>query len=304
MPKCFGACLSVVCLASALLDSPSFAQAPQGIAAVQQPQSPQVRPLPEQSPIHAPFRLTPQEEEYLNQVLVTWQSHTEKIKTFRCEFTRWNYNPAFEDPRYKDMPIMVNLGDLKYAAPDKGTFRVSKVQFLNGETGKYEDVKDDQREHWVCDGKSIWEYDYTSKPKRVIERHIPEEMQGQAIRHSPLPFLFGSDATELKRRYFLRIVTPKQFAAEEIWVDAFPRTRHDATNFQRAILRLNRSNFEPVALRIYDPGDTYASYEFSKISINERFWNIKELFAPPMVPFGWKKVLELPPEATAQRPTR
>ena len=100
----------------------------------------------------------------------------------------------------------------------------------------------------------------------------------------------------------LDVRTPQEYATKEIWVDAFPRTRHEATNFQRAMLRLNRENFHPIALRIYDPGDTFASYEFSKIVINDRWEGLKNIFAPPKVPFGYRKVVELPPEATATRP--
>ena len=254
--------------------------------------------VPEQLP--GRFHLTPQQDTYLNKVLVAWQATSDKTKTFKCDFTRWNYNPAFELPQFKGVPLIVNNGELKYADPDKGTFRVIRVMNLDTKTGKYEQSEDDLREHWVCDGKSIWEHDH--KTKRVIERRIPEEMQGEAISNSPLPFLFGSKAVDLKRRYFLCIVTPKEYAATEIWVDAIPRTYADAGNFKEAILRLNRENFHPIALRIYDPGNMYATYEFSDVVINDRFEAVKKFFAAPQVPWGWRKVLELPPEATAQRP--
>jgi TIGR03009 family protein len=280
----------------------AIAQQPQlgpPVAPQAQRPAPQMRPMAG-APINAPFRLTPEQEAYLDQVLIAWEQNTENIKSFKCDFDRWNYNPAFEHPQYKQMPITVNKGDLKYAKPDKGTFRVHTVQHLNTKTGKYETDKEDPGEHWVCDGEAIWEYD--NKQKRVIERPIPAEMQGQALRHTPLPFLFGSKATELKQRYFLRVVTPKEFAETEIWIDSFPRWRQDAANFQRAILRMSRDKgkeFQPIALRIYDPGDRYASYEFSNIKINDRFEGLKELFQPPRTPWGWRRILELPPEAQA-----
>ena len=247
----------------------------------------------------ARFHLTPQQETYLEKVLQTWQDRTKETKTFRCEFVRWNYNPAFELPQFKDVPLVVNNGDLKYANPDKGTFRVTRVMNLDTKTGDYKAAKDIHGEHWVCDGASIWQHDH--KNKRVIERKIPDEMQGEAIRNTPLPFLFGSQAADLKTRYFLCIVTPQEYAQKEIWVDAVPRTQTDAGNFREAILRLNRKTFGPIALRVYDPGDTYATYEFSNVVINDPFEGIKRLFAPPSVPFGWQKVVEMPAEATARR---
>ncbi len=245
------------------------------------------------------FHLTANQETYLDQILINWQNHTDKTETFRCNFTRWNYNPAFELPQFKDVPLIVNNGDLKYANPDKGTFRITRVMNLDTKTGQYEAAKDTYGEHWVCDGESIWQRDH--KTKRVIERKIPDELQGEAISNTPLPFLFGSKAADLRQRYFLCIVTPQEYAETEIWVDAIPRTQTDAGNFREAILRLHRTDFRPVALRIYDPGDTYSTYEFSNIVINDPFEGLKQLFAPPNVPFGWRKVLEMPPEATARR---
>ena len=84
-------------------------------------------------------------------------------------------------------------------------------------------------------------------------------------------------------------------------MDAVPRTKTDSGNFREAILRLDRNTFEPIALRVYDPGDTYATYEFSNVVINDPFEGIKRLFAPPSVPFGWQKIVEMPAEATARR---
>ena len=245
------------------------------------------------------FHLNPQQEMYLQKVLETWQDRTKETKTFRCDFVRWNYNPAFELPQFKDVPLVVNNGDLKYANPDKGTFRVTRVMNLDTKTGDYKAAKEANNEHWVCDGTSIWQHDH--KNKRVIERKIPDELQGEAIRNTPLPFLFGSQAADLKERYFLCIVTPQEYAPKEIWVDAVPRTQTDSSNFREAILRLDRNTFRPIALRVYDPGDTYATYEFSNIVINDPFEGLKRLFAPPSVPFGWQKVVEMPSEATARR---
>ncbi|NIP86938.1 MAG: TIGR03009 domain-containing protein [Planctomycetales bacterium] len=250
--------------------------------------------------IAAPFQLTPAQEAHRDQVLSAWEQRTEKIKTFTCKFTRWTYDPAFAAPQYKDQPIVINDGEIRYATPDKGTFRVDRVQRLNSNTGEYEEAKDESGEHWVCNGKSIWEHDY--KNKQVIERPIPPELQGQAIRQTPLPFLFGSKAVDLKNRYFLRVVTPQEFAENEIWIDAFPRGRGDAANFQRAILRLDRATFQPAAMRIYDPAGAYKSYSFTKIAVNHPL-DVAKAFLPPRPPFGWRRVVETPPEATASRPS-
>jgi len=266
------------------------------------------RPL-DQPPATAPFTLTAEQQAYVDKVLVDWQAHTSKIKSFRCEFTRWTYQPGFisaDHPQYKDEPGLQSDGEIKYAAPDKGTFKINEIRRLNVETGKYDVTNDEIGEHWVSTGDAIYEYD--AKQKVVIKRPIPPEMRGRAISDGPLPFLFGAEAEKLKRRYFLRIVTPKEYSETEIWVDAFPRFRGDAANFKRSVLRLKRDSFEPFAMRLYDPGNGFSSYEFRNVTINDKLEKIRDFFAPPRVPFGWRLVVEdnsaSPPPAnppTAQR---
>ncbi|MCE9544080.1 MAG: TIGR03009 domain-containing protein [Planctomycetia bacterium] len=267
------------------------------------------RPLDER-PATAPFELTPEQADYLDRVLEAWEAHTSKISTFSCKFTRWDYIPGFvPGEANKDRPALENDGLLKYSAPDKGNFEIVKIKRFNAKTNEYEPDPDEVGEHWVCNGTAVWEYN--AKQKQVIERTIPPEMRGKAISDGPLPFLFGAEAKKLKARYFLRIITPQEFAETEIWVDAFPKSRADAANFKRSILRLKRDNFEPFALRVYDPGDRYSSYEFQDVKVNSPLDKLRDTFMPPRVPFGWKKIREdngaggpaLPaPPAAAQRP--
>ena len=56
------------------------------------------------------------------------------------------------------------------------------------------------------DGKSIIEYNHVKKTMTVHK--LPPELQGKAIADCPLPFLFGSTADSLKRRYFIHVITP------------------------------------------------------------------------------------------------
>src|SRR5205814_773412 len=104
---------------------------------------------------------------------------TAKIKTFRCTFTRWGYVPGILPAQFKDKALLKSEGELKYSAPDKGTFQIIKVRQFNPKTEEYEPAKNEIGEHWVCDGESIWEYN--GRLKQVIERPIPPEMRGKAI---------------------------------------------------------------------------------------------------------------------------
>ena len=72
-----------------------------------------------------------------------------------------------------------------------------------------------QSEQWLCDGKSIYQFDYTQK--LVTEYVMPPEMQGKGIGDGPLPFVFGVEAQKLKQRYFMRIITPPDVKTRFGW---------------------------------------------------------------------------------------
>jgi len=261
---------------------------PNGPPTAQAPRNPGARPPgpPTAQPPApaAPFQLTREEAAFLDQVLVAWEQQTSKIKTFKSKFIRWKYDR-------RDQEISMSEGELSYKDPDKGTYRIDKVSQKKPE-GEYEEVKNAVRDHWTTDGKVIHIYEHAQK--EVRETPIPEEMQGQSIRNSPLPFVFGANPIELKQRYWLRVITPQQFLPTEIWLEAYPRFLADAQNFKRTIIRLNRTNFQPVALRLVLPPGEYDSYKFEDISINPLLPNWRELFSPK-IPRGWKIVREAPP---------
>jgi len=135
-------------------------------------------------------------------VLKAWEQKSKDIKTFDANFTRWEYDPVFPKPNAdpKD-PVNVDFGILKYAAPDKGVFRILSTV---GPDGKAVPIEADRADHWICDGKSV--YQYLPKQKQLVEHKLPPEMQGKAIVDGPLPFLFGADAQKLRQRYWIRIV--------------------------------------------------------------------------------------------------
>src|SRR5687767_2952018 len=114
-------------------------------AAAARPGLPQPRAA--MPPARAPFVLTPQEEQQLNQILSAWEQTSNAVKTYKSQFTRWEYDTVFgpkTDARTRCQ------GELKFMAPDKGSFRITSV--YNPTTKKYESGPPDQLEHWVCDG--------------------------------------------------------------------------------------------------------------------------------------------------------
>jgi TIGR03009 family protein len=222
-------------------------------------------------PARAPFVLTPQEEQQLNQILMAWEQTSNAVKTYKSQFTRWEYDTVFgpkTDARTRCQ------GELKFMAPDKGSFRINSV--YNPTTKKYESGPPDQLEHWVCDGKSVFEINH--KEKTRTERPLPPELQGTAISDGPLPFVFGAKRAKLKERYWMR-QSPAVNDPENIWLEAYPRYQADAANFKYVEIIISRKEFMPVAIQLFSPG-------FDPKRGNE--------IVAPTVPFNYKKIVLQP----------
>jgi TIGR03009 family protein len=239
----------------------------------------------------APFQLAPQQQQFIDQLLAAWEQQSTKIKTFECGFTRWEYMPLFgpKDENGQLMASVISRGELKYMQPDKGSFKVNEAHVWNPQTKRFDRAPAANNEHWICDGRVIWEMN--GQKRQVIENLIPPEMQGRHIADGPLPFLlFGAEATKLKARYYLRERTEQRYAQEEIWLEAYPRWRNDAANFKNAQLIMKRAKFQPYALRLYSPnGKDYTVFEFTGITLNNVFFSQKSL-SQPSVPRGWQLV--------------
>jgi len=232
-----------------------------------------------QQPQRAPFTLTQHEQAQVDWVLRAWEQRGAGVKTFESKFTRFEYDGVFGDPT---KPRFIDEGRIKYAAPDKAMFQV------NGQ----------RAEHWICDGMSIFEYNF--QKKQLIQHKLPAELQGKAIADGPLPFLFGAKAENLKQRYFLRLVTP-QAVQGQVWLEAWPRFQHDAANFQRAELILTTNDMQPFAIQTHLPnGKSRTVYQFTEIEVNTndllRFLKGDSFHA--RTPLGWEKIVEEPPAAT------
>jgi TIGR03009 family protein len=158
--------------------------------------------------------------------------------------------------------------------------------------------KEGFREHWVCDGKSIFELDY--KNQQVKQRSLPPEMQGQRITDGPLPFLFGAKAQQLKDRFWIRVITPKDRKGE-FWLEAVPKTQADAANFAMIHVILAESDFLPQGMILFHRNQFQTTFAFEKRETN--WFQLDVINNPfvPRIPFGWKKVVE-PLGAPAAQP--
>lgn len=276
------------------LTQPVMRQAAPGALAT--PQAPKWIPLPAEH------------EKYLDQVLGYWQDSSAKIKRYRCKFTRWEYDGVFmtRDQKTGEMPAKTqSLGVLKYAAPDKGLFKVEQLLHYTapqkpGDKAQYLPHPEDRGEQWICDGKSVFAFDH--QKKQLMQTELPPEMQGRAIVDGPLPFMFGADAAKIKQRFWIRVITPKD-SKGEYWLEAVPKTRTDAANFRMLHIIIDEQDFLPKAMAMFDRNydevrnPTCTNFVFEKREVN---WNetidkiniFAREFWEPATPLGYKKVVE------------
>ena len=265
----------------------------------------------EAKPLPAPFTVTPQQQEELDKLLTEWEAASGKVDLFSCSILRMEYDSTFGGP---DKLRTVSHGNLEYKSPDKGLFQLISSQEYRQDPATHRwELKDiEPQEYWTCDGKSTYQVD--SKQKLVIEDPIPPSMQGKSITDGPLPFVFGAKADALKKRYYMRTITPPAEANTRVWLEAFPKSQRDAANFAWVELILTKDTKLPVALQIYSPGcdpktdhnqQSRTMISLDKPSVNsslDKLENFLKDFARPN-PIGYKHVLRdslVPPPTTVQ----
>ncbi len=157
-----------------LNSAPSAAQEPApGNREIQQPQSRALTtPMPAQpgtvkqvappQAANAPFPpLPPEHQQYLDKVLDKWTQETEKITRYRSDFQRWTFDGQPTHSQYAK-------GSVAYEKPDKGFFKVADLYFNKGKNAngapQFGQVNGMFGEWWVCDGKTLHDFDQNSKP--------------------------------------------------------------------------------------------------------------------------------------------
>lgn len=262
------------------------------------------------------FDLNAIEQTQLDAVLNNWQTSSSQINTFTCSFERLEYVMAF-GPVINGEPAPLNKdkGELTYSKPDKGSFQITEIATYKEvpppadqpnapKQGSWIAQPKVVGEHWVCDGKSV--YEYRNDQRQVIERPIPPQMQGQAIVDGPLPFLFGADAAKLKQRYWMKIDNRNR-DPNQIWLTALPKFQEQAANFSQVELILDRKLQLPQAMRVTMPNHDQHVYKFDlpNAKTNKMLDRLQQaLFQKPSIPFGYKHVLEQTPVAQSDQPAQ
>lgn len=170
-----------------------------------------------------------------------------------------------------------------------------------------------QKERWQTDGKTIYEFDFANK--RLNELELPPEMQGEGLKRSPLPFVFGAEAADLKNRFWIRPMIPEGLPPGHYMIEAIPKTAADAQAYSKVQIVLSQEPFLPFRIELfatnYDPKTNPESMvlEFYNRKMNDPIqlsqnW-LPKFFSKPALPFGWEigfkgKVGEEPTDHSAQ----
>jgi TIGR03009 family protein len=243
-----------------------------------------------------PFQLSEIEKGEVFRILQMWEESSAKVNTFNSEFERWEYDAVFGPGA--ETPLIKANGTLSFSKPDKGSFKIDSISRWTKADAQNPDVKvpgdwlkkpEEIGEHWVCDGKAVYEYNHRDKQLVVVS--IPEEMRGQKIVDGPLPFLFGAEAKKLMERYWIRA---KQSDPSTIMLEAYPRWQSDAANYEVVDVMLDRKKMQPTAIQVRLPGGQQRHvYIFKEPRVNET--NIGDwfpsLFTAPRTPLGWTRVM-------------
>jgi TIGR03009 family protein len=233
--------------------------------------------------------LTPEQDSELELVLQAWEKKSSQVKTLICTFQMWNY---FQGPNQKgNGPTRICRGEVRYAAPDKGHYQVlDEAEDPTKDPPRF--LKKDA-EHWVCDGNAVYEFD--QRDQKLIERRLPNNLKGKAIANSPLPFVFGTTAIQMRQRYWMMVATPKELVGKDILLKIEPMFAEDRANYQQATVILDEKQMLPRALSLALPNGDYTNYRFDPPSINNPLKKLMGAFAVPATPSGWKRVIEDPP---------
>ncbi len=275
-------------------------------AAPQSPGQPGSAPV---QPVGPPFQLNQLEQQFVLQTLQMWEQESSKINTFNAEFERWEYDAVFGPGG--NTALIKATGSLSYSKPDKGSFKIDKINRWTKKDpqstaadapGDWAHQPHEIGEHWVCDGKAVYEYNH--RDKQLVVTSVPPEMRGQAIVDGPLPFLFGAKADKLMSRYWIRT---KQSTETDIWLEAYPRWPSDAANYNSVDVMLDRKTMQPKAIQVHLPGGQQRHvYMFTNPQVNAKnlgAW-FTGLFSAPRTPLGWKQVMadEAPAAPQAANP--
>ena len=216
----------------------------------------------------------------LDATLRIWEKQSAQVQKLTGEHQRFVYDKISGiEKRGK--------GKFWFASPDRGRLDLVPVKVEDGTVnakmktpdGKPYSVRPDIQAIWVCNGQEVLQIE--AEQKGYYRTEIPPELRGKNIMQSPLPFLFGMKADEVKRRYRLKFGPSNTFVPGQdgrgkiVHIIAAPTRKSDATNWSQADVYLDGYTFLPRQIVLRDPyGSQITRYAFNPgaMAVNKRDW--------------------------------
>jgi TIGR03009 family protein len=261
-------------------------------------------------PPPAPFQLTSEEENWLDQFLKDWENERQKIKTFKCNFKRWQYYPDLARSKAEEKePAHVDYGIINFASPNKVKYQVLYTYPADGKRER-EPIEENRKELYICDGKAF--YWYTHNVKRLDEYQLPPNFQLKDFDktsgcfffhfHFPLVPFLCKEAKDLQQSCYIRLVTPAD-VKNQIWIVAYPRSQEEAANYHYTIMILETPKLTPMALKtVFPGGKNYVSYQFYDVKINDPHKDTEKNPFQADTPRGWQKEIHPAQSVSALKP--
>lgn len=208
----------------------------------------------------------------LDEHLSKWEAATKKVETLGAQLTRIDKDPVFEH-------VQKLAGVAYYMKAGNGP----TAQNLALLEMKVEGQKE-SKEKFICTGTYIYQFLPEQKEIRYYKLPKPEANQA-AEENNLLSLLFGMKAEDVKRRYELKLANED---TNYIYVYITPRSAADKSDFQRARLVLNKSNYLPRQLWFEHANRSTVLWDIPNLEVGMAL--DRKTFDAPQPPPGWKLV--------------
>jgi TIGR03009 family protein len=224
------------------------------------------------------------DDKVLDAHLAQWEAAMKKVETLGAQLTRID-----KDPVYDHVQKLTGVAYYMKAGSGPSTQNLALLEM------KMEGQKE-FKEKFICTGTYI--YQFAPEQKEIRYYELPKPKEGQvAEENNLLSLLFGMKAEDAKRRYELKLAKEDTYY---IYVDIAPRSAADKSDFQRARLVLNKSNYLPRQLWFEHANRSEVMWDIPNLNVGMAL--DRRAFDAPKAPAGWKVVAGENRSQTTVRP--
>lgn len=208
----------------------------------------------------------------LDDHLVKWEAALKKVETLGAQLTRIDKDPVYEH-------VQKLTGAAYYMKAGNGP-TAQNLALLEMKVEGQKEFK----EKFICTGTYI--YQFLPEQKEIRYYQLPKPEAGKPVEdNNLLSLLFGMKAEDAKRRYELKLAKEDTYY---IYVDIAPRSAADRSDFQRARLVLNKSNYLPRQLWFEHANRSEVMWDIPNLQVGMAL--DRRSFDSPQAPPGWKLV--------------